>query len=201
MNNDQSKNAFLDQPLVDPDPFVIAALAIAAASAVMQLVQTYKAFHPSPAPVGMPRSSQRQMLTGLEMSVESSLRDLRRVTRAVEQGSPNSDEQFFDAPLRVSITMLKLQRGEASEFTQGTQSFAGNVGGVAAWIGNLIVSDPDLAARLGERLGQPLSGTAEAINVALASGGNTRQVLVECRLALKSLAEALEAELDAGNSG
>lgn len=149
----------------------------------------------------MTRSFQRQMLTGLETSVEATIRELRRVTRAVEQGSPQSDKQFFDAPLRISATILELPRDEVNEYSQGSQNFANNLGGVVGWINNLIVNDPALAARLGEQLGGPLSGTADALNAALANGGSVRQVLVECRHVLRSLSEALEAELDAGNAG
>lgn len=186
--------------LVDPDPFVVASFAIACTATILQLVQTYKAFRPSAAPP-MPRSIQRQSMTGLETSADSVLRDLRRITRAVEQGSPNSDVQFYDAQLRVSKTMLELPQAEAGEYSQATQSLSGNIGGLSSWINNMIANDPALAARLGERIGQPLSGTAEALNVALANGGSTRQAIVECRSTLKVLAAALEEELDSGNAG
>lgn len=188
---------------LDPDPVAIAGLGIACVAAVLQLVQTYKSFRPSaPQPAYTPdRSNRRTQLMGLEQAVENSQRELRKITRAVDQGSKDSDAQFYDAPLRVAETELLLSQGEMFEYSQGFQAFAGLVGQVGSWINNILTHDPQLAYRLGERMGTPLEGTAAVINAALADGRSTRVVLTEVRLVLKSLAEAIEAELDGGNAG
>lgn len=188
---------------VDPDPFAIISLGVACVGVALQLVQTYKSFRPSaPVPTFAPdRTNRRSMLMGLEQSVETSQRELRKILRAVDQGSNDSDAQFYDAPVRLATTELLLEQGEMNEYAQGFQMLATQVGQIGAWVNNIIVHDKQFAYRLGERMGEPLGKTADTINAAMESGQSTRIVLAEVKLTLRTLADAIEAELDGGNAG
>lgn len=180
--------------LVDPDPFVLAGICLTSVGTILQLVQTYKLLKPSP-PSSKPSNISRSQLTHLEDSIESLQRELRKATRAVEHNLKDSDQEFYDAPLRISSTSLLLPKGGFDEFNEGASNAAGQMSGIIRWISHIIGNNPALAYRLGERMAGSLEQTADVLNRALQNGSPTRIAISETRSTLQVLAKAIEAEL------
>lgn len=186
---------------VDPDPVITGLLIVAGAAAILQLKKIFEERRDEPPPPPMPNmvDGQRQQLANLEGAVENIEASIKRICRSVERGSPDSEAQFFDAPLRVSKTTLVLDGTNFDEYNQHVNGLASQVGMITFWIGLIIKGQPDLAYRLGERMGTPLERSAEHLNSALAIGSPTRDVVAEARGVLAALANAIEKELSARN--
>lgn len=190
---------------VDPDPLSVAAISLGAASFVLQLLQTYKAYRPS-APVEPPPrrggtvgQAEVTRLAQLEEATEALQGKLKRLHRTIERGSPNPDDQFYNAPFRVAETVLDLDRPQFDDAARAIAEAHTSLGALSLWIHQIIRHDPELARRLGERLSVGLSETAVIINRTLAEGGPNRLILGEGRAALEQLAIAIEGELKRDN--
>lgn len=183
----------------------IAAISLGAASFVLQFLQTYKAYRPStpaePAPQrGRPaRQAEVTRLTHLEEATEALQGKLKRLHRAIDRGSPNSDDQFYDAPFRIAETILDLDAPEFDAAAGAISEAHASLGNLSLWVHQVIRHDPELARRLGERLSGGLPQTAAVINKTLADGGPNRLIVGEGRVALEQLAMAIEAELKREN--
>lgn len=190
-----------DSRLIDPDPFMIASLALGAVSAVFGAVQSYKAIWPSPAPATKAnhRPHQLEQLGHLESHIERLTAAVNRLSRAIERHASDAEAQFYDAPLRIGHTSLLVSEVGLKELAAGYSEGALEVAGIFRWLTIIQTTNPDLAYRLGESLNEPLSRVTERINDALARGAPIRIVLAELRATLGALAQAIEVEI--GRSG
>ena len=178
---------------IDPDPFTIAACAFAGAAVVLQLLQTVKAYE-RPARLAL-ADHERNRLNAILNHVEDISAKFDRLVRTVAREAQDPDIQLFDAPVRIAHTSLFVSASATSTIGGQLGETYTAIGGLANWIVSTIGSQPDLAARLGERIQEPLGGVAERLNAALAEGRSTGEIISEFRLVLDALVSALEAEL------
>jgi hypothetical protein len=90
---------------VDPDPFTVISAALAVAAIFMQFPQTAVALRQLKNPVDPSRQST---LDHLENTLHEFEKHLRRVERAIDQGSQNPAAEFYDIKFGISIAGLKL---------------------------------------------------------------------------------------------
>lgn len=183
--------------LIDPDPFTVASLAMSAISVVFGAVQAYKAVWPNPAPAAKPhlRPHELEQLSHLEGHVETFESTMNKLKRSIERNSPDSDDQFYNAPLRIGVTNLMLPAHGLNDLTSHYAQANLQIAAIFRWLTTIQINSPDLAYRLGERLNEPLSGVTSRVNDALKTGAPTRVVLEELRSTLDALARAIEAEI------
>jgi hypothetical protein len=184
-------------PEVDPDPFSIAAVALAAASLVLQFVQTAKQLADSPSRRPRTRGDGR------------ALRSLERAANTVELRLARFDPDYShrawielrelaDSPLRIAETSLQLHVEVHQQFERDLTATFAALATLSRRINSMIRDQPELAARLGGRMSRPLSETAMLLNEAMRSGRSIGEVLRLTRTALSELAHAIEGELLSG---
>lgn len=183
--------------LVDPDPFIVANLAMSTISIIFGAVQAYKAIWPSPAPAMKQnhRPHQIEQLGHLESHVENLDMIMKKLNRSVERNSPDSDAQLYDAPLRIATTALMLPPHGLNELVSHYADASLQIAGIFRWLTTIQTTNPDLAYRLGEQLNEPLSSVTERVNDALNKGSSIRVVMAEFRATLDALARAIETEI------
>ncbi|HET9639612.1 MAG TPA: hypothetical protein VFP12_10425 [Allosphingosinicella sp.] len=185
----------LREDLLDPDPFTVAAVSMAAISLVAQLAQTYKAYRPGGGPPNPGSESNRvNRLESLEQEVENLARRLDKTLRVVDRGSQSPEPEFYAAPLRAGRTVMLMSSADLNRFGGALADMIASLSGMARWIDHIISQDPLLASSLGKRL-NALDGSVERLNRAMAEGRATREVIEECKSALDQLTAAIEAEL------
>ncbi|WP_454717956.1 hypothetical protein [Caulobacter segnis] len=183
----------IDNDLVDPDPVVIAGLAISLVAAITPLVQLFRKQPPTEFHVHI---LQQQPLMELERAVDGTQSHLKAIQRCIDRGSPNSDAQFYDAPLRLLQTSMELERSIAQQYATSSASLFTTSGHIYLWILNIIQNHPQLAARLGKKLDRPLQEIAERLNAIMADGRPIREAITELKAVLSNLASAIEDELN-----
>lgn len=199
MHGSEHGSRFRPEPGIDPDPFVVATVSMAAAALVLQLVQTWRALSPTPPAVAVNVQVSpiaAMILNQLEDSVAKMQADLKALHRSIDRGSRASDAEFYDSPYRVAATSLNLDQSTHIQFQPQLGTAFGTLGTLSSWINHIIRDNPEAAARLGSRISGGLDGTARVLNEAMAKGSPNRVVIAEAKLALEALAKAIEAELD-----
>lgn len=177
---------------VDPDPFTIAACCFGGVAVVLQLLQTVKAYERPPRLALA--NHERGRLTAILNQVEDTNQKFDRLIRTVSREATDADD-LYNAPARIAKTELLITTTAMSTVGGQIAETYGAVGSLANWIVSTIGSEPELAARLGRRIRQPLDGVADRLNEAMAKGRPINEVIAEFRLVLHALAEAIEAEL------
>ena len=189
------------QRRIDPDPFTVAALALAACSLITSLGQLYVAEStagrtPQPqrlsASAGGPR---RTRLLQIDHAAEVALRGLRDINRTIELGSPNPGRQFYEAPLRLGETQLDLNSPEFQHYSRLVAQTLTAIGGLSIWVHQVIASDSGLAFSLGKRLSAPSTAAIDAINSALAEGAPIGSLLAQTMMLFEALRAAVADEL------
>lgn len=185
--------------LIDPDPFSVASVAIAAVSAITNFLMLWRGWNAGRQPTASLDDAHRQQLSSLEAAVEKLASEMRQVTRAIERGSPDPDIELYEAPLRVGGTQMHLELAEHQEFARSLSHSYTALGAVHLWVNHIVRQSPGLAARIGSQLDGGLERAIDVINRAMHEGGPTRIVLAESRLILEDLARVIEAELSSRN--
>lgn len=81
-----------------------------------------------------------------------------------------------------------------SQFKTQLANFMNTVANTGLWVNHIIENDPEMAARLGERLHQNLDGLTERLNTVMEKGSANREAVQAAKEALAGLAAAIEAE-------
>lgn len=189
-----------ENALFDPDPFVIAGLAIATVSMVNGFVQIYLAQKHSP-PLVEPNILQRdQALAGLETQVAGLQSSFKQICRTIESGSSNSDGQFYDAPSRVGMTQMFMDQQRIQQLGGQAGIAYAQAGNIFSWSTNLITMQPMTTFNLGRSLEPALSQAVPQVNNAMAEGHAIRVAIREARVALAALETAIDQELNSSSS-
>lgn len=178
---------------VDPDPFTIAACAFGGIAVVLQLLQTVKAYQRPPRL--MLADHERSRLNAILDHVEQTSAKFDRLIRTVSREAQEPESQFFEAPVRIARTQLFVSVSATATIGAQLSETYTAIGGLANWILTTIGDQPELAARIGERIQEPLGAVAERLNTALVEGRSTGEIVREFRSVLEALAVALESEL------
>ncbi len=182
----------------DPDPFTIVNLCFQAATFVLQLIQVRLQFAGN-AQSGLGaesvRSTRLNVLHEAVLDFESS-RD--KTIRIIDLGCESADNQFYDAAFRVGNT-LYLSASDADRLSTNLSELHTKLGAISLFLNSIIIQDPSLAARLGDRLNESLGNFLERLNRLLSEGGPNRDVLSECRRSLEALSTAIDDELGVQN--
>ena len=190
-----------DNCVVDPDPYVIAGLAIAAAALVLQFVQVYRDWNKPASPFSLPPTATPQQsieISQIRAELSMARQHFRNATRAAERGSSNPDSEFYEAKVRVSITSLKLDSAQYLQFSTNLGQAFGRFGNTSMFINNIIAHHPALSAQIGKVIAERAPDAAEQLNRLLADGGQTRSVLSESNRVLDAFEDVIK-RLDEGN--
>ncbi len=183
----------------DPEPFAVAALLITGCSLILQFAQTAMQFHaPPPSPLGS-EANRFTMLDSLRTSATDLRSKIERVIRAIERGSDNPENEFFEARFRLNQATLFLDPPHYEQFKTALSEAFTATGGLSVWINHIQLHDAGLAYRLGSHLAEPLAGMATRLNNVLDQGRANREILEELYRATESLLNAIEAEERRGN--
>ena len=128
---------------LDPDPFTVAAVSMAAISLVAQLAQTYKVYKPSDRPPDPGSESNRVTPPELlEQEVENLGRRLDKTLRAVDRGSQSPEPEFYEAPLRAGRTSMLMSSADFNRFGGALADMIASLSGMARWIDHILSQDP-----------------------------------------------------------
>lgn len=179
---------------IDPDPVSVAAVAIAGATLILQFVQTWRTFNPQPHRARH-RAPEVTYVEQMEEAVSSLQRDIRKLTRAIDRGSVDPEREFYRAPLRLAENSLNLAAPEHQSFSNGLAESYQHLSQIARWTNHMISQHPELAAEIGGKLDEPLTGAADRLNSALVEGRAVGEVVAEFRGMLEIMARVLEDKL------
>jgi hypothetical protein len=195
MDRDAREAGLVGVEPIDPDPFTIAAVSIAGAALIIQLVQTAKQFSSKPTPVELTGESRR-MLRNLDRStlrLRAAISDLNELLAKAGQ-----KDVFADAPFRVDAASLMLRAKEHEMFEEKLRKGYASVGLISRWVNRVIREQPELAARLGARISDGLEDSARKLNAIMAKPGPNIDVTTEAYNALFELERAISEELRGG---
>ena len=188
--------------VIDPDPYVIAGLAIAGAALVLQFVQVFRDSSKSNStPSSSPNliSSQQSIeISQLRAELTMARQHFRNATKAIERGAQNLEIEFYQAKIRVSETSLRLDNSQYFQFSTNLGQAFARIWNTSMFINNLIAHHPPLAAQIGKLIDEGCPNAAEHINKLLAEGGETRRVLSETNRILDVFEDVVK-KLDEGN--
>lgn len=185
-----------DRREIDPDPWTVISIAVTVVSIATSFVQMYKGRKSNPPAPGPHLDQRDQALAGLEGELQSISSSLKQITRLIDQGSQDPDGQFYDAPLRVGKTELKLETQQVLQLGTTTGSALGRTGNMFMWTTNLVTLQPLASYRIGEKIDDVTTQAVDQINDALASGKPMRIALQEARSVILALEQAIDLELN-----
>jgi len=191
-----------DRTEIDPDPFTIACAYLAGAAIVLQCVQIWQTHHygkaHAPAPSRALSRSETDRINGLEAELEAMRRHLRALTRAIERGSANADQQYYDSKFRVGEQVMLIDVSFHQQVTNDLGHAYARTGNMSIWLNSIIGQDPALASRIGKALDAKVPGAAKQLNKLIADGAPNRTVIVEATRVLDALEEVIK-NLHEGN--
>jgi hypothetical protein len=125
--------------LIDPDPFTVAALGIAASSFVLQFVTAWRDWNKSPAGKsgtnqGQPTSQQFIELNHIQEQLSGAQSHMKNAIRSIERGSASADMELYDAKVRVSVTSINLEVHHHLQFSQNLGQAYGRIGNLSMFI-------------------------------------------------------------------
>ncbi|MGA9582727.1 MAG: hypothetical protein WBR13_12245 [Allosphingosinicella sp.] len=176
----------------DPDPITIGLGLITIASFAIQLYDRRSSAGKVVSSTGA-ASVRNQRLLQLQAAARETMLEMDRVIRAVELGSRDSEDEFFEAPFRVSQRSMHISPDFADEYSNALIQFYGKIGILSLKINNIIFEDPELAARIGAMLADPLAGMPDRINNLLSNAGSHREAVQVARQTLEALQAAINA--------
>lgn len=175
---------------VDPDPFVVASLLISVAALALQFIQTVKACQKpdEPRETGSSRLSSIEItqIENLQTELAQARSHIRSVTRSVERGSRNSDQEFYDAKFELSATSLVLSHEHHQIYGSNLGQAYSRVGNVAIWA-NGIIGNERIATRIGKYLQVRVPDASMHLNSLIKNCGEIRKILLETNRVLDAL--------------
>jgi len=182
-----------DDFLIDPDPFVLAAVCLQGAAVILQLVQISQA---------TPRSEKRRraenqitMLSHLEKALQEYDSSIVWAEKIVRRSSGNPSKEFYEASFKVSLGVLSFSAKGVKEYHDAIAEVCSKVSALTGWIGHIISQDTQLAATIGDDVSQIVSDSAARLNALMADGGPIEAVLSEARLVRDALRSSVERRL------
>lgn len=161
--------------LIDPDPYAAAAVWIAAASLFLQFAQMARDFVKD----GKRRPGGGASVTQLGDAIQQLQLRLRRILRAVDRGSPDSEKEFWSVQFRIGKGQLRLEVEHHAEYGKALHEAYSKVGAVSLWINNLLSRHPDVAAEIGEQLSGRVGDPRDRLNELIEQGAPIRDVILE----------------------
>ena len=189
---------------VDPDPFAVTMMCIAGASLLLQFIQVVGSYVSKKessqieALLTLKRMQRRERLDHCVNHVGELKKALNKVTRAIEKGAKQPDQEFYDLKFKIGAGILKLEAEYHAEYSQNLSDAFAQVGVLSLWINQIFAFDLELAGQIGESLMANLADSAENINNLMASGATNRQLIFESRKVIEIASEIL-AKLYEGN--
>lgn len=183
---------------IDPDPWLIAGVALQAAAVLLVLVQIARAeTHARTRVAGQTRMTR---IEKLDAALEGFDRSLSRTERLVRRLSDNPEKELYGAPARVSHTAMMLSPRDAEEFLKGVAEAGTKINAVTIWTSSIIHHDPELAHEIGSEILSVTGDAAGRINAMLAEGAPIEGVLRESEGIRKAAAAAVSRRMnDRGN--
>ena len=177
---------------VDPDPFSIAAVMIAGCTLILQFVQTSKALETAPVSKISMKEARSQMLGSLRSQAEEVSVKLDRTIRAIERGSENPEQQFFEARFRLQQGQLFLSPAHYDQFMRAFSETFTAMGGLGLWIHHVIKHDPELANFLGQQIDSSVGDIAAELNAVIEAGKANSFILSSLRRSIDALLTAID---------
>lgn len=197
---DEAKTPAGAVALIDPDPFVIAQVWLAAAAVILQIAQFARDTPANSIPTGLPEGHPLgdMVVNNLQIEVERLRNALNKAKRAIERGARDADREFYDVKFRLGMGPLKLEMHQHQEFSQNLALALAALSNMSLWINNLLAHHPHHALKVGERMVACLEEATTRLNDLMAKGAPNRDVIFEAGKIIELAAKILD-DLDGGN--
>ena len=156
--------------LVDPDPFLLAAVCLQGAAVILQLIQISQAKTRPSSTVGAVQT-RISRLTPLEEALDQFDAAIEQAERMIRRSSEAPTKEFYEASFRISVGVLNFSAKNVKEYHDAVSKTTASLSSVTRWIGQIISQDPDIAAKLGEDINKVVSGSSERLNALMGTGG------------------------------
>lgn len=167
--------------MVDPDPYTILMAWMAAASLILQFVQTVKPVSNDHVSLLPGNEGRRGALSGLEGELRNLQTNLKGLKRTISRAAKDPDKEFYDSKFKIGIAILKIEFGSHTEYrTNLAQSYA-RISNISLWINQIIATDPDLASAIGIALLGNLDDSTKKLNSLVSSDASNRAIMFEAQ--------------------
>ena len=181
--------------LVDPDPFLLAAVCLQGAAVILQLIQISQAKTRPSSSAGAVQN-RITMLTPLEAALDEFDAAIEKAERMIRRSSEAPAKEFYEASFRISVGVLNFSSKNVQEYHNAVSDTTAKLSAFTRWIGHIIGQDPDIAAKLGEDINKVVSGSSERLNALMGTGEPIELVLTEAKLVRNTCRSAIKKHLD-----
>jgi hypothetical protein len=181
--------------LVDPDPFLLAAVCLQGAAVILQLIQIGQANARPSSSIGAIKN-RISMLTPLETALDEFDAAIEKAERMIRRSSEAPTKEFYEASFRVSIGVLNFSSKNVMEYHNVLAETTAKLSALTRWIGHIIGQDPDIAAKIGDDINKVVNGSSERLNALMGTGEPIELVLTEAKLVRDTCRNAIKKHLD-----
>lgn len=185
--------------LVDPDPFLLAAVCLQGAAVILQLIQISQAKTRPSSSVGAVQN-RISMLTPLEEALDEFDAAIEKAERMIRRSSEAPTKEFYEASFRISVGVLNFSSKNVQEYHNAVAVTTTRLSALTRWVGHIIGQDPDFAAKLGEDINKVVSGSSERLNTLMGTGEPIELVLTEAKLVRDTCRDAIKKYLDSASN-
>ncbi len=176
----------------DPDPFVIAGIAVTGAAVVLQLFQLKVAIDANK----ISRSHQQiknsnPQLDGLEDSVSSFKKELDRLERSIQTSAQNPQQSFSERSFKMTLGPLNIERTEINQYNAHIVKLASTLTQLVANTNQILIICPTDGEKIGEELLKSIPESPNKLNTLIASGATIEEVLDEVRMVFTAMENAI----------
>lgn len=188
------------QGRIDPDPWLLASVALQSAAVLLQLVQIAKS---GPAPMGrtVKVNADRTHLARIEESLEDLDRAIRKAERIVRREAQNPEREFYEVGFRISLGIMKFEAKQHREYSTAVTETLAKLGALALWVGQLIAADQPVVREIGSEIQAEVGDAASRLNQLMETGGPNEAILAESKAVRDACHRAVRSRLDDRSNG
>lgn len=185
--------------LVDPDPFLLAAVCLQGAAVILQLIQISQAkTRPSSGRAAV--LNRISVLTPFEEALDEFDAAINKAERMIRRSSEAPTKEFYEASFRISVGVMNFSSKQVQEYHNAVSETFSRLASLTRWIGHLIHQDPDIAAKLGDDINKVVSGSSDRLNALMGDGAPIEAVLLEAKLVRDTCRSAVTKYLDSASN-